>query len=189
MSKILYTAFFLLLGQYGNAQCLYTDSCPTDTLSFCDLSSNDGALWSALYWLDPITGVRDLPDGAVDLSFTATDSCPGAALQFRYVLELDLDGNGMPETRIDSDDLPGAGIVFFGNIGGAGEARNFDQRPLPSNQQYAFALEVSGNDTTQTARVRWNTALDPGNYSDPQLPYGAHQITWIVTDGLGNSSA
>ena len=188
MSKILYIALLLLLAQYGNAQCLYTDSCPTDTLSFCDLSSNDAALWSELYWLDPITGVRDLPDGAVNLSFTATDSCPGAALQFRYVLELDLDGNGVPETRIDSDDLPAAGIVFFGNIGGAGEVRNFDQRLVPADQQYAFALEVSGNDTTQTARVRWNTALDPGTYSDPQLPYGAHQITWIVTDGLGNSS-
>lgn len=189
MNKILYTAFLLLLAQYGNAQCLYTENCPTDTVEVCDLSPNDADLWNATYWLDPVTNLQDLPDGAVSLSFTATDSCPGAVLQFRYVLELDLDGNGTPETQIDSDDLPAAGTVLFGNFSGPGEARNFDQRPVPADQQYAFALEVSGTDTTKTARVRWNTALNPGAYFDPQLPYGVHRITWTVTDGLGGISA
>lgn len=189
MNKILYTALILLLAQYGSAQCLYTDVCPTDTVEICDLSSNDDRLWSALYWFDSVTSVKDLPDGAVNLSFTATDSCPGAALQFRYLLELDLDGDGAPETRIDSDDLPDAGMVLFGNISGAGEARDFDQRPVPANEKYAFALEINGSDTTRTAWVRWNTAQNPGTYIDPQLPYGKHRISWTVSDGQGNSSA
>ncbi len=176
-----------------SAQCIVTGNCPTDTLALCDYTVNNDKLWADAYWLDPVTQEHDLPDQPVEMSVSVTDDCPGAALDIRYILYLDLDGNGTQETAIRSWALPAAGTVAYNNYNGvqfsAGEVRDFDQRPVTANLKYRFALEETANGSTKTARVRWNTDDTPGTYSDPELPYGIHRIKWLIADGLGNTDS
>jgi hypothetical protein len=164
--------------------------CPTEPEEFCDLTPNDDLLWNANYWYSPTTGSHDLCEGPVDLSISGIDSCSGADIHFRYLLFLDLDQDGTMETVVSSANPPGFNNINFGNAGNpnfsGGQPRAFDHRPVAANQKYGFALEEFVNGGTKTAAVRWNTALSPGSYQVPQLPYGTHKIKWIISDGCGN---
>jgi|GEM_PF-386169 len=168
-------------------------ACPTDTVRIGDASTNDPGLWNASFWFDPLNTSNDLCEATAALSFSAEDNCGGNLLDLRYELFLDLDGNGTQETVVKSDSLPAVNTVQFnnlasGNVNG-GTARAFDQRGLPVNQQYRFALEktVAGNQVT--AQVRWNTTAAANVFSAPQLPNGIHRIRWIAEDACGNSSS
>ncbi|HMX41290.1 MAG TPA: hypothetical protein PKD78_13220, partial [Saprospiraceae bacterium] len=168
------------------------ENCPADTVRFCDLTPNSSELWNESYWYDAVTEKHDLCEGPADLSITATDACSGALLTFRYLLFLDTDNNGSMETVVSSSNLPGFNQVFFNNALNpgytGGTAQAFDERPVPANQKYGFALQVSTSGQKRTASVRWNTFQQQNTYVVPELPYGKHKIKWIVEDGCGNET-
>lgn len=182
----------VLLPLSPRAQCPAFVNIPNGPQNVCDLTPNFDYLWNETYWLDPLTLLHDMGEGPVELNVAATDVCTGT-LTLRCFLFLDLDHDGVQETVINSDSL-GAyapGMVPFGNGANpnysGGTPRRFDGRPLPADQQYRFALEVSGDGTNQTARLRWNTLSAPGMYVNPELPYGAHKIRWIAANNAGDA--
>lgn len=166
--------------------------CPTSPQEFCDLTYNDPQLWNESYWFDPITNSNDLCEGSVDLGITATDGCSGSNLSIRYLLFLDLDGNGSMETVVSSSNPPAAGTVNYNNVNtpnfAGGTPRQFDERAVAPNLKYRFALQTNVNGTSLGASVRWNTPASAATYAVPELPYGTHKIKWIVSDGCGNES-
>jgi len=166
--------------------------CPAQPLPVCDPSANDPEFWNEPYWLDPTTNGNDLPEGATDLAITATDLCSGADVQIRYVLFLDLDHDGTQETAVHSANLPGFNTVYFGNASNpnysGGAPRAFDERPVPADEKYGFALQTTVSGNNKTAAVRWNTQQAPNTYTLPELPRGTHKIKWFVEDACGNES-
>jgi hypothetical protein len=162
-------------------------ACPATALTVQDVSNNDAQLWNESYWIDPLTSQNDLADAPTELALFLPDSCAGDIAAIRYLLFLDLDGNGSRETVIDSDNPPAAGKVLFNNVNtpnyAGGTERSFDGRPLSDNQKYRFSLEWNA----EHAQVRWNTLLSPAVFSNPELPYGNHRIEWVATDGNGDT--
>jgi len=158
----------------------------------CDFTANDTLLWVAPRFLDRRLHRHDLCEGLVNLSVNATDACTGANIQFRYRLFLDLDGDGAPETVVNSQNLPDAGTVRFGNIVNPnylyGIAQPFDLRNVPLDQRYQFAIQTTVSGQQVLASLRWNTAAAPNTYFVPELPYGKHRIEWLVSDGCGNET-
>ncbi|MBK8968297.1 MAG: hypothetical protein IPM36_16850 [Lewinellaceae bacterium] len=166
------------------------DNCPTSPVEVCDLTANDPQFWNESYWYDNQTMSHDLCEAPTDLCITATDLCSGSNISIRYILFLDLNGDGVMETVVSSTNPPGYNNVQFGNAANpnfaGGTPSAFDFRPVPANQKYGFTIQntVSGNN--KTACVRWNTIQQPNNYVVPQLPYGTHKIKWVIMDGCGN---
>ncbi len=170
------------------------ENCKASPDTVCDLTNNDASLWNAMYWWDATTGSHDLCEAPTDLSITATDLCSGANVNFRYLLFLDLNADGVMETVVSSTQTGLGGLgwnrVNFGNALNpnytGGEAREFDFRAVPANQKYGFALQVTTAGNKRTAAVRWNTQQAPNTFVVPELPYGTHKIKWFVDDGCGN---
>src|SRR5690606_25650781 len=69
-----------------------------------------------------------------------------------------------------------------------GESRAFDERAVPQDQKYGFALQTAITGAKKTATVCWNTQVQPNDYLTPELPYGRHKIRWIISDGCGNET-
>ncbi|MFN7300848.1 MAG: hypothetical protein ACK5SQ_13185, partial [Chitinophagales bacterium] len=69
---------------------LVTPSAP----EYCDYSENNPEMWNAMYWYDNTINSHDLCEGDANIELTATDACSGANIRFKYLLFLDLDGNG-----------------------------------------------------------------------------------------------
>ena len=165
-------------------------SCPASPVEVCDITPNDSNFWNAMYWWDNTTQSHDLCEGPTDLSLTATDLCSKSNVTFRYLLFLDLDGDGTMETIINSTQTGLGGLgwnaVPFGNASGPGTTRQFDGRAVPANQKYGFALQTTVSGDNKTASVRWNTQQSQNTYVIPELPYGVHKIKWFVEDGCGN---
>ncbi|MCB0533320.1 MAG: HYR domain-containing protein [Saprospiraceae bacterium] len=166
--------------------------CPSSPVEVCDITPNNAQLWNESYWYDNTTMSHDLCEAPTDLTITATDLCSGAAVNVKYLLFLDLDGDGNMETVISSTNLPGFNNVNFGNASNpnfsGGTPRQFDERPVLPNQKYGFTLQTTVSGTDKVASVRWNTQQQPTNYVVPELPYGTHKIKWIVEDGCGNET-
>lgn len=166
--------------------------CPPSPQEFCDLTTNDPLLWNESYWWDPRSQSHDLCEAPVDLSISATDFCSGSNLNIRYLLFLDLDGDGTMETVVSSSNPPAAGTVNYNNVNtqnfSGGTPRQFDERAVGPNQKFRFALQTTVNGTSLGASVRWNTPSSPAVYTVPELPYGTHKIKWIAADGCGNES-
>ncbi|MDO8367766.1 MAG: hypothetical protein Q7T20_13275, partial [Saprospiraceae bacterium] len=166
--------------------------CPAGPLEFCDLTPNDAQLWNESYWLDPVTQLQDLSEAPVDLGVSGTDFCSGSNLNIHYLLFLDLNGDGIMETVVNSSNAPAAGTVNYNNLNtpnfAGGTPRQFDERPVSANQKYRFAIETTVNGTSLGASVRWNTPAAPATYVEPELPYGTHKIKWFIGDGCGNES-
>jgi hypothetical protein len=167
--------------------------CPQDTV-YCDITANHQGLWNNMDWWDTQLQSHDLCESPVDLSLTARDECSGSNVTASYLLFLDLDANGTMETVVNSNNPPPAGMVYFGNANnpnfGGGTLRPFDNRGVPANQQYRFALQdrLNTTGTERTFSVRWNTQQQPNVYTPVELPYGTHKIKWIITDGCGNET-
>jgi hypothetical protein len=166
-------------------------NCPAvDTV--CDVTANDAQFWNESYWWDNVIGSHDLCEAPAPVQITATDSCNASAVTFRYLLFLDLDGDGVMETVISSTNEPAAGTVNYNNIANpnyaGGISRIFDERPVPANQKYRFALQTTTNGKLKTGKLAWNTDQSPNTFVDAQLPYGKHKIKWIVEDGCGNEA-
>ena len=168
------------------------ENCPGSPVEVCDLTPNAATLWNETYWWDNKTMQHDLCEGPTDLTITATDACSNENLTFRYLLFLDLDGNGSMETVVSSSNLPGFNAVNYNNASNpnftGGTPQAFDERSVPNNEKYGFALQVTTQADKRTAAVRWNTQQAPSAYTVPELPYGTHKIKWIVEDGCGNES-
>lgn len=166
--------------------------CPATALTFSDSTINSNELWNEDEWLDPTTARHDLSDIPVQLTTTAFDACRGENISLNYLLFLDLDGNGEQETVIKSTQPPAFGKVNYGNafntnyVGGV--PLPFDERTVPNNQKYGFALETTITNHQKTAWVRWNTSQTPTQYSNAQLPRGHHKIIWTAEDGCGNTA-
>ena len=162
-------------------------------LELCDISPNDPFLWNTNALWDPLTQQHDLCEApAGNLSVHAVDDCSGSDVHFRYLLFLDTDQDGDMETVVSSANLPGYNNIQVGNAQNpnysGGTPLAFDNRPVPANQRFGFALQVTQTGASRTARVAWNTAQSPGTFFDPQLPYGRHKIKWIVSDNCGNET-
>ncbi|MEO6038605.1 MAG: T9SS type A sorting domain-containing protein [Saprospiraceae bacterium] len=167
-------------------------NCPASPVTFCDLTPNDPFLWNESYYYDAVTGSHDLCEGPTDLTITASDACSLSNIDIHYLLFLDLNGDGTMETVINSNNLPPANTVYFGNAlnpnfqGGTSYA--FDERPVLPNQKYRFAIQTTTSGVKKTAHVAWNTTQSPTTYVVPELPYGTHKIKWFVADGCGNEA-
>ena len=157
-----------------------------------DQTLNVADLWNESYWYDNNIGSNNLGEGPSGLSVTASDLCSGTDIDVRFLLFLDLDGNNDLETVVNSADLPGFNNVQFGNALNpnytGGVSRAFDERAVPPDQKYGFALQTADIGAKKIATVCWNTQQQPGTYVTPELPYGKHKIRWIVSDGCGNES-
>jgi hypothetical protein len=155
-----------------------------------DLTVNDAQLWNELYWWDDVNGIHDLSEAEADISIQATDACSDVNIGFQ--LFLDLNGDGVMETRLDSDELGAAGLgwnaVPFGNVTGTAQIRQFDERPVAAADKWGFAIEQTKSGSLTTARLRFNTASAPATYVSPQLPHGIHKIKWFVGDQCGNET-
>jgi hypothetical protein len=167
-------------------------TCPASPVNFCDLTQNDATLWNEPSWWDNTIGSHDLCEGPTDLNITGTDLCSGSNIDIRYLLFLDLDGDGVMETVVSSTNLPGWNNVNFNNVNNVnftgGTPRSFDERLVPANQKYGFAIQTTVSGVNKTANVRWNTQQSPNTFTIPELPYGTHKIKWILSDGCGNDS-
>ncbi len=183
MKKIFLLAALFLCGQSAvHAQCLSQPACPATPPTFCDLSDNDVSLWNTTGLYDPITGSYDLAETPVDLSISVVDSCALSDVQVSFVLFLDLQGGGLRQTAVSSAVLSDQDLVYFGNAANpnytGGTPQHFDQRMVPENQKYRFALVKTVQDSLVTMRIRWSTGLAPTTYTLPQLPAGTHRIEW-----------
>jgi len=111
-------------------------------------------------------------------------------------LFLDLDGDGIMETVVNSTSVGIAGLgwntVLYNNLNtpnfAGGQARNFDERTVPGNQKWGFAIQETIAGNTKTACVRWNTQQQQNTFVVPELPHGTHKIKWFITDGCGNNA-
>jgi hypothetical protein len=168
--------------------------CPASPVTICDVTENDAQLWNASYWWDNANQSHDLCEAPSDICLTASDACSGANVNIEYQLFLDLDGDGSMETLVNSTQLgsqPGGlgwNNIVFGSASGAGTSRQFDGRPVPTNQKWGFAIQETVSGVSKTACVKFNTFQAQSNYVTPQLPYGTHKIKWFVTDGCGNET-
>lgn len=168
------------------------ENCPSAALLYEDVSSNDPLLWNDSYTTVPGSVTQDLCEGEVALEMDITDACYGADVDARYLLFLDLDGDGAPETVINSDNPPSAGDVLYNNINtpnyGGGIPKIMDGRQVSANAKYRFSVQHLVNGFQKTVRVAWNTPGAPFTYTAPQLPLGNHRIEWIIFDGCGNEA-
>ena len=158
-------------------------------------TTNNTQLWNEPYWTDPLIGGNDLFEEPTELSITGTDACTGGNVNIEYLLFLDLDGDGVMETVINSVNVGTAGLGWnnlrFNNFNTpgyvGGTPRAFDERPVMSTQKLGFAIEESTSGKNKTAWVRWNTQQQPTTYFPPELPHGTHKIKWFITDNCGNN--
>ncbi|MEI6408605.1 MAG: T9SS type A sorting domain-containing protein [Bacteroidota bacterium] len=189
-STFLFGAFLVSL-QSLHAQCVVIPNCPTSAVSYCDGSPNSGNFWHGPTWYDPIHATNDLAEGAVDLSISAFDTCFSGNLTISYQLLLDLDGNDLLETVVDSKNPPPSGFVYFNNLNNpnfsGGEKRQFDQRNLPNSLKYRFGMQLLKNNGVYTAKVQWLSNAAVGLNQLPQLPYGNHKIKWFIENEYGYS--
>jgi hypothetical protein len=176
---------------FVSAQCLSIQNCTTTTQEVCDLSDNDFLLWNTPNFWDNRVGSHDLAEAEADLSILVQNTCPANLVQYRYQLFLDLDGDGVMETVIDSKTPPPAGKVYINNafdhvhpLYNGGSLTAFDFRSVPLSQKYAFSVQVvASGPNLHTAKVMWKSG---SGFALPQLPYGTHRIKWYVEDAAGH---
>jgi len=167
--------------------------CPASPVTICDITPNNNQLWNEMFWWDNANQSHDLCEAPADICITATDACSGSNINIEYQLFLDLDGDGVMETIINSINTGIAGLgwnaVPFGNAnGGAGVIRQFDERLVNFNQKYGFAIQETVSGVNKTACVRFNTQQSQNTFVPAELPYGTHKIKWFITDGCGNEA-
>jgi hypothetical protein len=161
-------------------------------LVYGDTSTNALQFWNTPTFfrdsLDLFNG--NLGEDIAPFSIEVADSCTAAgAPHYRFILEMDLDGNGQRETRVDSDNLPTlSGAVAFKNMlaGNLGTTMAlFDNRPVAPNALYNFFLAVdSVSPTVRRLRIAWKANNSP-DVVEAQLPYGNHRVEWTATNACG----
>ncbi len=164
-----------------HAQCAKVVNCPTDSVIICDESSNSTSYWNANYWYDSLYNSPNVAESSVDLPVFVLDSCGTDSFLVSFVLLLDLNGDGLRETAVTSNNLPPVGQVYYGNAANpsysGGAPRDFDFHPIIA-EKYRFGLERTTSDDTLVARVRWFRQNGFQDTINPQLPPGHHRIEW-----------
>ncbi len=166
---------------------------PAQPIIYSDFSNNDPTVWNNVLFKDPLVLLNNLAETSAPFEVEVTDSCTTGMAHYRFVLEMDLNGDGQPETRVDSDSLPSsAGVVHFGNMLSSsvlgGTVTAFDTRPVTMANKYRFLLNtvlVSPNKTI--LRINWKTDNTPTPV-EGQLPYGTHSVRWFATNGCGETA-
>ncbi|MBK6995211.1 MAG: hypothetical protein IPH31_09880 [Lewinellaceae bacterium] len=190
MNKFLLLLLALFFIPQGiSAQCEPQLLNCNSNVAACDLSQNASQYWNELGWWDNTILSHDLAEAKIDLNLVVRDTCPGDSISVRCLLFLDLDGDNVQETVIDSDNPPAAGMVNFGNAFNpnyaGGTPRAFDQRPVPTNLFWQFALKTSVSGDTSTYALKWVNDAAPNIAELPELAYGSHKARWIVTSSAG----
>ncbi|MDO8366356.1 MAG: T9SS type A sorting domain-containing protein [Saprospiraceae bacterium] len=163
------------------------------------LTANNSLLWNESYWWNNGLQTHDLCEEPTDLCITGRDACSGSNINIEYLLFLDLDGDGIMETVVNSVNTgiaapigEGWNTVRFNNLNtpnfSGGTLRQFDERPVPANQKWGFAIQETVNGNYKIGCVRWNTQQQQNSYVVPELPHGTHKIKWFITDGCGNNA-
>lgn len=158
--------------------------CPGTGLVYNDTTQNDPNFWNF-----SVTQ-QDLAEQPIDLSTSASDNCSGGNVELSFRVWLDLDGDDVPETVIQSNTPPPADTVYYNNAqnpgfqGGTPVA--FDHRPVPQNQKWRFDIQQTSHQGYRSAALRWHNAQAPDVYVIPALPRGTHKIQWFAKDGCGN---
>jgi HYR domain len=162
------------------------ENCPSSPLTIQDVSTNDPQLWNATYWLDPALNLNDLCEAPNEISITAYDACTSGTLNINYQLFLDLNGDGILETVVNSALMPPGGSILYNNVMGPGTSREFDFRPVAPEHKWRFANQVTKTGNKTMASIRFNTSANPNVFSSAQIPHGTHKVKWLVSDGCGN---
>ncbi len=165
-------------------------NCPDSSVTFVDATGNDHNYWNNIF--NPALPAQDLGEMEINLSLDVTDGCSKSSVHVGFLLFLDLDADGVVETVVNSLHYPPQDSVYYGNFQSpnymGGTARAFDNRPVPANQKWRFAIQRFLVGDSLRSAVRWNTAQSPNTYVVPQLPLGTHKIKWLVQDGCGNEN-
>ncbi|MDO8365403.1 MAG: HYR domain-containing protein [Saprospiraceae bacterium] len=163
-------------------------NCPPGVTTFLDPTENHPFYWNNVF--NPILPAQNLAERQIDLSIEATDACYGGSVNIRYLLFLDLDGDGTMESVVNSMNPPPADTIFFNNLQApnyiGGTPVSFDNRPVAQNQKWRFAIQENTVGTSRIANLRWNTAASPNTFVMPELPVGTHKIKWFAQDGCGS---
>ncbi|MBK9337858.1 MAG: hypothetical protein IPM98_15440 [Lewinellaceae bacterium] len=106
-----------------------------------------------------------------------------------YLLFLDLDGDDVQETVVNSTDLSLPGTILYNNANtpnySGGQLRQYDTRPVAQNDRYQFVLRADTAGRRQIVRLTWQSS---GSDAQLQLPLGSHRIRWTVYDNCGNET-
>lgn len=155
----------------------------------CDVTPNDPQYWNEIGWWDQANQSHDLAETKLDLSLSVEDNCPGDTLLVRCLLFLDLDGNGVAETVVDSDHPPAPGMVNFNNAlnpnYSGGQPRAFDQRPVFANQKWRFAVKTTVTGNVYNYSLQWVNDSVPNVFVQPELAYNFHKVRWVLTTNQG----
>ncbi|MFN0175426.1 MAG: T9SS type A sorting domain-containing protein [Saprospiraceae bacterium] len=187
--KRLFLFCAILIASQASAQCPYFSTCPTDTLHFCDYSTNDTLYWKAApHTWNPSLMRSDLPEADAEIGMVAGDTCGGQDILVDYTLFLDLDGNDTVETVIRSNAAPPSGKVLYNNFLSPnytlGDTIEFDHRTgLPDSMKYRFGLEIIRTAGMVTANLKWTTGIEDLHYFTPNFPLGKHRILWRIEQG------
>lgn len=173
------------------AQCdLQLLNCNT-AIQSCDLSANNAGYWNSIFWWDNPNQTHDLAETEVDLNVSVLDPCPGPGLQVRCLLFLDLNGDGIQETVLDSDNPPPAGGLYYDNAFNpnytGGVLRSFDERPVSDNQKWRFVLQNTVSGDTSNLALKWAYDAAPGVFALPELAHGTHKVRWSITNASGQT--
>ncbi len=173
------TAVFLCNISLVSAQCAGQLVCTGNlpVLDFCDVTKNDAFAWNSDFLWDHLNSSHDMPEAAVDLSFTLPDSCANARVDFVLLLNTDV-----LSRRLDRNTLLPTGEFVINTPTGQYKAA-FDSRNVPEAEKYRFTVSTTRQGARTVARLRWNTAAKPEELLIPQLPNGQHTIIWQVQYG------
>ena len=116
-------------------------------------------------------------ESVVELSISAKST---DAKKADFVLMLDLDGDGEQETRVDSRNLPEAGMIPFNNEFGI-------EKDVAFGSDYTFAVQTAEEADVLVARLVFADA--DGNFQPLVLPQGQHAIVWTITTEKGESAS
>ncbi|MFN4079920.1 MAG: hypothetical protein ACK4NS_03380 [Saprospiraceae bacterium] len=159
---------------------VFSTACPIPLQIVCFSDTNN-----PLFWNDPLfrdvahNFASNLCEGGASLSTRATDLC--SDVSYAAILSLDLNGDGIAESRIDTRNLPAPGTILFGNINGAGQIATIDSRAIPDDDKIQLAI-VSDADSVV---LQWR---EGSTFNPLFLPAGKHNIRWVATDEAGNSA-
>jgi hypothetical protein len=166
-------------------------ACPPNEVLFSDTLANIPTFWNDDFV--PSVGKVDICESVANIRVEFTEDCSAVDLSVKYFLHLDLDGDGVQETVVRSDQPSLNGLIAINNANNpqfmGGDIRTFDNRQVPNDQKYRFWLRKTVNGTVHTAQVIWNTPANPSSYVAPKLPVGVHAITWIANDRCGNEKS
>ncbi len=125
-TPLLYTLFVARLF----AQCPTVPICPPDSTVYADLTSNEPWFWnSAPFTWDSLHQQSDLTDAPLPLVCIWPDTCGMGNLEVDFHLLLDLNSDGVQETRISSTDILPEGNFVFNNLFGGTDTLKYDNRP------------------------------------------------------------